>query len=372
MLEEAREMNAPEVVREDYTPSARCMIAGPTGAGKTCLLLAMNRACVLPADDHYALSFQPADRDSEKLLAEAADFAFEYKLPAQTLDSVNYRFRTELIRKRGGRWRRWLEKITSLAPSWLRYVSAEPPLESALLEVVDTPGGELMPVRRGELQNEELLGKARRSQWLILCINAAEPYLDSLTMTVPTLFSRVRGEEPRASFDRVLLLLTQVDRIAERFVDGWRAALEDKRPARGSQLAVLENALTNPQQICQVIDPVSFAYNVIGPEIVNTIWQNLPDGAKLGIGICSSCGFEATTGSPFAGEDPFLRRNPGFAKEGGWLRWRPFGVREALYFILNGERARDRRIGPIAEFVKDNRLNLSFHAATKIFSEENL
>lgn len=349
-------------------PATRCILIGPSRAGKSYLLLAMNRACSQPSSDDFSLSFQPADPRAEALLCDAGDFAFaRLTLPAD-FETKQYRFRVELLRQNS--YGRFLQRLPE---RFARYLpSTHPWMESAFLHIVDGPGGDLLP-KFDDLaaptpsdSASELLNLARTAHSLVLCVNAVNPELKTLVRELPPLLGRIRAEQRHVHFDRVLLLLTQADRVATAYLQAVQEFSQHGAVTPSPALQYLRDTAT-PEQLCRLIDPLGLACDVLGKEIVHALWQTVSPRSKFGVGLCSAWGFDADTGASFADDSEDHDQD---ASDQSWLRWNPFGVREALYFILNGDPPKDRKIGPISEFVKDDRLNLPFAPSTNIPLEE--
>lgn len=349
-------------------PATRCILVGPSRAGKSYLLLAMNRACSQPSSDDFSLSFQPADPRAEALLRNAGDFAFaRITLPAD-FETKQYRFRVELLRHNS--YGRFLQRLPE---RFARYLPGTHPwMESAFLHIVDGPGGDLLP-KFDDLaapvssdSASDLLNLARTAHSLVLCVNAANPELKTLVRELPPLLSRIRAEQRHVHFDRILLLLTQADRIAARYLQAVKDFGKDGAVKPSPALRYLCDTAT-PEQLCQLIDPLGLACDVLGKEIVHALWQSVSPRSKFGIGLCSAWGFDADSGASFVDD---AEDQDQYASDQSWLRWSPFGVREALYFILNGDPPKDHKIGPISEFVKDDRLSLPFARSTHISLEE--
>lgn len=352
-------------------PAARCILIGPSGAGKSYLLLAMNRACSQPSPDDFSLSFQPADEKAEKLLREAGDFAFGRGRLEANLETVTYRFRIELVR-----YSLYSRLVQRLPLHFTRYLPRTRPLvESAFLHIVDGPGGDLLPHYDDLLSpvastdsETTLLNWARNAHSLMLCVNAADPKFKTLVRELPPLLGRIRAEQRHVHFDRVLLLLTQADKVVSSYLQVVKEFGKHGPVKLAPALQYLCQTAT-PAELCQIIDPLAFACDTLGKEIVHALWQSVSPRSKFGIGLCSAWGFDADTGAAFV-EDTEGFGGHRLVDEQSWLHWTPFGVREALYFILNSDPPQDRKIGPIVEFVKDDRLSLPFARPTNIPLQE--
>jgi hypothetical protein len=65
------------------------------------------------------------------------------------------------------------------------------------------------------------------------------------------------------------------------------------------------------------------------------IHSALRDDARMAIGICSALGFNAETGGTFVDSNGNIR-NENYAPDEMLKRWRPFGIRDAVYFLAGG------------------------------------
>lgn len=347
-------------------PPAYCAVVGPSGAGKTNFILALVQACCLPGSDGWQLRLRHTDQ-SEELYRSAAAFRPDAPvLPRATTGIVRYEFEVDVSMKQSW-WQSGMHSYSRLKPSWMPDVPVTPSEMSVRFRIVDGPGGHLFSA--GDLDNvskqgrEELVLEAAIAQSLILCVNAADPQLDTLQAELPLLLSKLCDSDGSLRFPRVLLLLTQVDRVAERFLKAVRRC---RANSNGSATLAARYFSDHPDatalRICERIDPLSLARDLLDERILHNLWVATGPGNKLGIGVCSAWGFDADTGSPFADEEPGTPKSR--------RDWRPFGIREALYFLLNNEYARDRFLGPISEFVKDGRPSLPIFPGFEIPIQE--
>jgi len=72
---------------------------------------------------------------------------------------------------------------------------------------------------------------------------------------------------------------------------------------------------------------------MLGTELLKQIWSSLKSDARFAVGVTSALGFHSTNGMPLANDDGFAPED----EDNKALRtWRPFGVRDALFFIVTG------------------------------------
>jgi len=343
-------------------PPAFCAVIGPSGAGKTNLILSFVRACILPPTDAFQLRLRHIAK-AEALFRRAAAFSPYAAPPPATDDVVPYEFEVDVLTEDS--WGTSVKRrLTDWRPGWFRRLYVSPREATAFFRVIDGPGGDLFPnpgaAPRDAGARTRLLREAERAQSLLVCINAADAQSQTVKAELPLILSELTGAGGSLRFTRILLLLTQIDRVAERFLDSVRRRGPGLNgSATWANRYFCEHPHVTAQHICEFIDPVSLACDVLDDTVLHNLWLMTGPGRKLGIGTCSAWGFHALTGAPFAGGYPASTTR----------HWLPFGVREALYFLLNGERSRDRSIGPIREFVKDERSTLPMSSQFEIHLE---
>jgi hypothetical protein len=150
--------------------------------------------------------------------------------------------------------------------------------------------------------------------------------------------TRIREQQCLVA-DRFLLLLTQIDKLCDRF----------------------PNEIL-PIEVAKMIDPIAQARHLLGPSFLNRIFKAISPNGQVAIGVCSSMGFHPDTGTPFADR----KGNPfSWSSERGneLLRsWTPFGVREAIYFMATGNCR-----GAVRELTKENLLQVD--GSSEIYKE---
>lgn len=335
-------------------PPAYCAVIGPSGAGKTNLILSFVRACTLPSADAFQLRLRHMAA-AETLFRRAAAFTPYGVPPAATDDIAPYEFEVDVsnespglsLKRRLLRWRAGRFHEPDLAP----------PESTVSFKVIDGPGGDLFPTAGAALRDAgdrgRLLREAEMAQSLVICINAASAQSQTVRSALPLVLSELSGAGGSLRFARVLLLLTQIDRAAVRFLD----AVQRRRPTLNGSATwatryFCEHPQATAQNLCHLIDPLSLARDLLDDAVLHNLWLMMGRGRKLGIGICSAWGFDAATGAPFVSDYSLAPPSSSTAN------WVPFGIREALYFLLNSGDGRDRSSGPIREFVKDRRPTL--------------
>jgi hypothetical protein len=240
----------------------------------------------------------------------------------------------------------------------------------ATLAIKDGPGGALFPNvadafakdrRLSELE-DALIEDAAAATCLVLCVDCSNAETDLLLSQLPDRLRDVSSRTAPAnaapaaetwgqrlyrrwqSFrrvlprqrlvaerwlnaDRFLVLLTKVDVLAEHV-------------ASAHDLAAGAPAGTPPPSaIAAAIDPVWQARALLGEVFLQQILSALRPGAQLAVGLTSARGFDADTGQPFrvrpwAGSE---QGPPDEESARGLKDWAPFGLRDAVVFMVRGE-----------------------------------
>jgi hypothetical protein len=315
----------------------RCALIGPGDAGKTHLLDACEQACVDPAAIHalpdleYLGGAQTA-RQSERALRGIADSAVRLA-PTDDVDAYE-------------------AFITATWPATFWRAERR---KSLRLRFVDGPGGALFPtdLDRGQerlLQWErQLLAEGQVADALLLCVDATDPQLDRLTQFLPRILSGISFSKPvsappprpghrllrllrlatdppalalrRVQARRFLLVLTKIDRLASGPSDTPGRERGGSRPA--------------PHAVAANLSPLELACELVDASNLLRILGALTPGAEFAVALTSALGFN-TSGFPFMehhrptrlSAQPSNRRS---------ADWRPFGIREALLFVLAGK-----------------------------------
>jgi hypothetical protein len=215
------------------------------------------------------------------------------------------------------------------------------------VQLVDGPGGALFPSvaerQRTFACEPELRGLVRSAQTLILCVNAARPEIATLRSNLPPLLWHLAQGEGYLPYRAVLVLLTQVDRVAARFLADIR-----QTSARGPNQAL--GFFHHPQHatcasLCRQIHATELARSLIGDDVLHQLWIHVAPGRKFGVGVASALGCSAHDGD----DAP-----------------RPLGLEETLYFLLNGDPPQDRRLGTLWEYGRDDRGHLPRASRSKV------
>lgn len=320
---------------------SRCVIIGPSGVGKTALLLAMERACSLSRDGEPDLAFL-ADRPTSHAFRRAKQQLLEYGTVSHaTREPETYRFQIRTRLPEQGEW-----------------------FHPLAVEINDGPGGALFENEQEDASfrlkhrkwRSEMLESLRQADSIVLCINAVVPrtniwqrnlgelLAEAATTNVvteagghrwtPKWFRRQpRQHHIRAiKAQRVLVLVTKIDQLASR----TRGAFFDDGENGGHAGADL--AGRTHLEIAERIDPVWLARELMGVSALTALCHSLMPESAIAAGSCSAGGFNPA-GRAFWLDAGHVDRAEGESDEMIVAKWTPYGVREGLFF-LGGESQR--------------------------------
>jgi len=333
--------------------SGRCVLVGPSNAGKTCTLIALGAACYVRAEenDHELALLGDNPSDNKVLDEHKSKWIGDGIEPPATEARRSYG--VEIHTRTRGRWfRRAVEVVTAL-------------------HCVDGRGGTLFPSEADRSHglhdaraHTELCAQAREASVLVFVADALQPGADLFDTHLQSILDAVaetlasetlsqplgvralqylglgerqnHARRKRLRASRVLLLLTKVDELAAQISD---------------QLAT-QGVTASPLKVAKVLDPVGLAIERLGERPLRQLQRATGRSAQFAVGIASASGFHEETG------DTFFRWAEGRAKDERIKAWRPFGIREALLFITVGESG-----GPVRRVDPDDPLTI--HGATE-------
>ncbi|MFP2924675.1 hypothetical protein ACLESO_05545 [Pyxidicoccus sp. 3LG] len=315
------------------------MVIGPSGAGKTSTLAALDAACYTsPVDDGRRLSLRhyvTGERRSQ-LSRFIVDWIADGRHPPAT---ESYRdFMLEVATHLQGR---------GFRPSQLVVTR---------FHCTDSPGGALFPMRADLAANRvdaasrsALVAQAQAASSIIFVIDSTRPATDVIELNLqPTLDDVARsspGEElpqpfgvrllerlrllrrprsdrrTRLAASRFLILLTKVDALAHSY----------------SRQLEKQGVKASPLEVANAMDPVALARELIGERNLRRIWGALGRRARLAVGLSSVTGFVRDAECRASLDQTFLEWGANRAPQERLLAWSSFGVYEALRFITTGE-----------------------------------
>jgi hypothetical protein len=284
-----------------------CTIIGPSNAGKTTFLVALQQACLQSGEDEFDLDFLADNEQTLQLLRLASDLLFDGLPMASSSEVVTYAFRVQVKDRR----------------------CSDPEFDCSMC-VTDGPGGHLLPQERGargrdSSEWDSLIAAARGAHSLVLCVDASAPQLAALYCGLPELITAMKQGERRLPHRRVLLLLTKIDLIIDAFVHSARGSQQDRmRPGR------VDAGYQESATIARMLSPLGQAEALLG-KIVEMIRAGVRSDAVFAVGACSALGLQAL-------QTASRRKRGGLPSVAERLAtWSPFGVREALLFLAAGD-----------------------------------
>jgi hypothetical protein len=311
------------------TPRSGCLIIGPSQAGKTSLLLALEQSCGLPQRGDPPMRFIPDPRTAELMRRAVRMMTNPAESMIATRSAADYGF---TLRVAG---------------------------QSANVVMSDGPGGALFPSETrpafdGEFDiwQKQLLASARQAETIVLCVDATRPRSDLWQEYLPRFIvgATQPDEAPQAAShtrvlraSRLLILLTKADRLCE----GAHVALDSD----GGESSAMVGALT-PAAMASMLDPVEQLRHVLGVKVLNTLRSALREDASLAVGICSAGGFRPDDGRPYWLANGKPNALGAETREEVLRSWVPFGIRDVLQYIATG-----RDGGMVRQLYEDELLN---------------
>lgn len=332
---------------ESGQPDGNCVLIGPSLAGKTTVLQALDQACSCPSDpnDRFRLEYIGGEmtKDHEELT----------QLGPRTVTEVGHKIMNTERNKHYEAWITATEERTFWRPERQHI---------AHLKILDGPGGALFPTEITEKDfskhmagfESELIKVGQFAGTLVFCVDAKDPRLALLTRFMSRILANLgrpyqrRPEAPlgyrllrklrlarevpppamgrRIEASRVLLLLTKIDQL-----------VSDK--PHWSQKAVPGYSPPTPALVAAGLSPLDVACELLGEATLLRILNTLKPEAQFAVGLTSAWGFNPFNGKPFVKDDnpiSISTKDP----SRNLLNWRPFGIREALLFITTGEARR--------------------------------
>jgi len=310
-----------------------CCIIGPANSGKTTLLLAMQQACLQnelegeEADEkssRYKLDFVPESETAADLMSLAGEFLFHGKTVQASREVVNYEFRI------------FANNLTKKEQEY-----------SCRLVVTDGPGGYLFPREHGSTDTRsrawnDLLHTARQASSLVLCVDGSAPALETLYHGLPRLIHGLKAGAPRLPYRRVLLLVTKIDGVVNKFAEAVRDYRQFRRAHSTKVNPILEvmhsgsASYLSPAKLARMIHPLQQTRHSFG-RLIDMLQSGLDGSATFAVGICSAWGLESRFGGGVAKSRRTFAEDD--VEESVWRfqNWEPFGVREAILFLVADE-----------------------------------
>lgn len=320
---------------------ATCVVVGPSNAGKTTMLCALNEVSGIASlgGPRVSVNLDVNTDEGRELAQYWTDILLQRRKPIGSSSNSFYS-----------------ASVTAEVDGWFR-----PRVYESRLVFHDGPGGALFPGKAGgggsqqamRQFRDDLVQAGREAETLVLVVGVPErdsqvdvnllanldAALNAMTVEIPPevspwdRFNPFRGlrdiwrREPlrmtsmhyprRLPCKRFLLLINKIDQLC---MDG----------------------LTDPHlrvdEFARNIDPVGQACSLYGAPLLRKMQAKLRDDCTFAVGLMSATGFDADTGRPF-----FDRTGQQYGvddmvtPEEMLGRVRPFGLVEALAFMVTGE-----------------------------------
>ena len=310
--EEAREGSSdrPEILKDESR--LRCPILGPARAGKSSFIDSLDQACADPLACEGPIQL-------EYLRSEASVAASIFRGPWRSRAGK----RLDLLLEdgpAGALFPAELDRGRSSLLDWERKMVEESRQADALVVCIDSTDSQRDRTSRHLRNVLTALSTSRQDP-------ASRPVAPAAwRRLIDRMLRRSTGPLPmpwpRIQTERFLLLLTQIDRFVSRPLDPASPIGEGGRSP-------------TPLQIAAALSPVELACEIFQASNLLRILSALEPGAELAIGLVSAWGFDAS-GFPFLEQDaPVYSRPQEYGRR--TADWHPFGVREALCFLIDGQ-----------------------------------
>ena len=319
------------------------MLLGPPSAGKTTLIAAINRACLIPVESDIDLWWRASGTAEEQQnLTELLDQAIGQILQEgdmtaikATNDHKKYEFVIE------GRLK------TS------RHYNGAKAFRDMKMAFHDGPGGAMFTLKKNvwETQRstrEEMIKEAKDAYTLIFCFDGtqrnARMMQSSLARVLPLLQNRRKGNYLYPM--RIVILLNKIDQVCEKFY----MRLADQSDG------LLQNHSVTPESVAHSLDPLSMAIECLGYESLKMLRGAMRPDAELAVGLMSTWGFN-NQGQALVNSNgtPNILTSANKIPANEFVsQWRPFGIREMLVYLATGREASMLQIVQPEDFNKDS------------------
>jgi len=292
------------------------LIIGPSNAGKTALLAAFLYAVSQFHQKDYTLQVQAQNDNTRHVLKHVVEFLRSGQLPFQgttTLIDYDFLFSIEAQHSR----------------SVFRWFQSHRPVVSRV-HFVDSPGGSVFGEEGEEIDyaamgeyRRALIEKLKKAEGLVLCVDAAEHNAQVdlqqkngwIYAYLNDIFSRAIEHThkglPKLGVKRLFLCLNKCDL--------W---------------ALQEGYEGDAQESIHGVNPLEFAYQLLGQGFFNTLQTWFSPETELGFAFCSAYGF--LDGGP----NTLLLSGIGMGEQIQKQHvdaWRPFQVLDPFVFLASGK-----------------------------------
>ena len=334
--------------------SKGAMLLGPPSAGKTTLIAAINRACLIPVESDIDLRWRASgDEQTQYELTDLLDKAIRQILQEDDGKDINT---TDGIAATN-RHVRYDFTIEGRAKIEHHFNGAQ--IFNMKLSFHDAPGGAMFTTKRSvwddqETTRREMLSEAKGAYTLIFCFDGstrqARLMQSSLARILPLLQSTRRGRYMYPM--RVVVLLNKMDQVCDDFY----TKLAKEFPS------IIQNPSITPETIAADLDPLAMAIECLGYESLKSLRDAMRPDAELAVGLISTWGFNYE-GKPLVGPNGrpnFLTiANRGHGND-FVSQWKPYGIRETLIYLATG------RTSPNLHVMRPEDFNQTMYAPRSI------
>ena len=335
-----------------HTGNREGLLIGPPAAGKTTLIAALHRSCLIPVYSEIDLRWKGGtDSNSQKELGKRLNEAHNQILSGST-NSVS---------GREGSSSTWdVTKYNFNIEGRLRHARHFNSLKlfDMTLSFYDGPGGALFVETEDEWNKQAdnrgiMIQDSKNAYTLLFCLDGSQKlahYMQANLSKILPLLQDHKNNDGYIPPKRVMILLNKVDQLATNLYE---------QIGRGYADQIIP---VTPKDIADEMDPFQMAVECIGYASLKMIRDSMSADAELAIALISNWGFKAN-GYPLVDKDgrPIFLSELNRGDENDFVsQWHPFGVRECLIYLATG------RTDSMIHVIEPNDLNQSNRNALPI------
>ncbi len=319
------------------------LLIGPPKAGKTTLIAAINRACLIPVRSEIDLRWKGG-----------VDEASQYELNNRLNEALNQILSgsQQSFEDRQGISATWrVVKYAFNIEGRLRHPTLfnSTKLFDMVLSFRDGPGGAMFSdddntwnSQADNRKNMIMVEDSQNAYTLIFCLDGSKKNAYFIQSQLARILPVIQDHKDNNGYipqQKVMILLNKIDYLA--------ATLYEQLNQKYDNLDI------TPKTIAEEMDPLQMAFECLGYPAIKMIRDSMHDDAELAIALVSTWGFK-DSGSPLVDKNG----RPIFASEFSRgdandfiAQWHPFGVRESLIYLATG------RTAPMIHIVTPDDLN---------------
>jgi hypothetical protein len=216
------------------------------------------------------------------------------------------------------------------------------------LTIADAPGGWIFDREgRQEQGYQRLIEYCATADVLVLTVDSTAPdQFASIAFELQPFLQTLRSHRVKP-LQRVLILLTKIDRLValayEDTIDALQKGLRIEQLEPGQRIFARPNI--SMREAADYVNPLRTAYATLGGRLIS-MGHGLRGNSRVAVGTMSVFGFDQFDGNPLWRSRPDGRPLPGEEGIELSLAWEPYGVMEAVQFMLTGEIGRTLDIVP--------------------------